>query len=92
MSAQRNSRLRADRVITNLFRETDVRPRANGRVEQAAYATRARRFLDVSQAYLSLQYTGSRHWYPNGRIFTTPSAGSRLPVPLFKQGEKHVVR
>jgi hypothetical protein len=86
-----NGMRRADSVLTSKRPETDVSPRLNGLVGQAAYATCARRFLDTSRAYLSLQYTGSRHWYPNGSIFTEPSAEGRIPVAFFKQGEKHVV-
>lgn len=63
------NRLRADQIITNLFSETDTRPRPNRLVEQASYATHAIRFLATTRVYLSLQYTGSRHWYPNGGIF-----------------------
>jgi hypothetical protein len=71
--AQINSTQRADSVVTNLFPETDARPQPTGLGEQAAYATRARRFLDNSRAYLSLQYTGARHW-SNCRFFATSSA------------------
>ena len=81
----------ADGVLPSVGLEVDVRPGRTGRLERAAYATCARRFLDVSRAYLRLQYTGSRHWYPNGSILTAPSAEGRIAVPFSKQGEEHVV-
>jgi hypothetical protein len=59
--------------------------------EQALYAVTARRFLEVSRYYLAIPYTGSRHWYPNGTIFSGSSAACRLPEWLFTEGEKHVV-
>lgn len=71
--------------------EVDSRPRQNKAGEQSLYALTVRHFLDVSRVYLAFQYTGSRHWKPNGGMFTVPFSGTRRPVPIFCEGEKHVV-
>jgi hypothetical protein len=55
--------------------------------EQSLYTFAARRFLDVSRVYLAFQYTGSRHWRPNGKLFT----GSSPTHPTLLKGKKHVV-
>jgi hypothetical protein len=70
---------------------SDPRLRREKAGELALYAVTARRFLEVSRYYLAIPYTGSRHWYPNGRIFSGSSAAGRDSDPISKQGERHVV-
>jgi hypothetical protein len=64
-------------------------PRQPVASRRADYAATARRFLEVSRRYLAFQYTGSRHWYPHGGIFSAPSAGSRRHSCPLEQGDKH---
>lgn len=82
---------RANWMLANTFSEADSRPCQNWAGEQSLYALTVRHFLDMSRVYLAFQYTGSRHWKPNGGIFTVPFPGTRRPVPIFRAGEKHVV-
>lgn len=83
---------RASRMMANAFpSEADSRPRQNRAGEQALYALTVRHFLDMSRVYLAFQYTGSRHWKPNGGMFAAPFSGTRRPAPIFSEGEKHVV-
>jgi hypothetical protein len=69
----------------------DSRLRQKRAGEQALYAVTARRFLEVARYYLDLQYIGSRHWHPNGRIFSGSSAVCRHPDRISEQGESYVV-
>ncbi|MHB1084860.1 MAG: hypothetical protein ACYCZA_08470 [Thiobacillus sp.] len=86
-----DSNLNPGREMAHTLSNADTLFHRKGPGEQALYAVTVRRFLDVSRVYLALQYTGARHWYPNGGIFTESSDGSRCPAQRFKQGEKHVV-
>lgn len=89
-----NGNLNPGLEMANTLSSADTLFHRKGPGEQALYAVTVRRFLDVSRVYLALQYTGARHWYPNGGIFTGSSAGSGFSTELFKQGkqgEEHVV-
>lgn len=64
------------------------------RHEQPAYAATARRFLDVSQAYLSRRLPDFvleiRHL--SSGVCALPSTGPRHPVQQFQIGGEHVAR
>lgn len=90
MAQLKNKMLRADRTISKLFSGANAMPRPNGLGGQLAYAVAARRFLETTRIYLAIQYTGSRHWYPNCGMAKV--AVEAAPPPCFLNKEKkHVV-